>query len=276
MPDKGKSLLIYPTSFVLTCFYGYVPDRGISILFLILFSVSTLIHTGQAVFSHAWWLLATAVLCGFLEILGWSARLWSSSNPDLPDPYEMQLTCTILAPTPLLAVNFVIPEKLIKRLGTGYSRLSPRAYIMLFCSCDVISLVIQAIGGGLAATAVSENTNPEKGGHIMLGGIAFQLAYSRTRHTRGHLNVKLILLIAALAFSTICLFIRAVYRTIELSDGWTGRIITTQVYFNVLDGMMVVLALYTFNVFHPLLLLEDKTKTMEQKQEKDADGESVE
>ncbi|KAK0222913.1 RTA1-domain-containing protein [Armillaria nabsnona] len=277
-------------------FYGYVPDRGISILFLVLFSVSTLIHTGQAVFSRAWWLLATAALCGLLEILGWSARLWSTSNPGLPDPYEMQLTCTILAPTPLLAANFVILEKLIERLGAGYSRLSPRAYLILFCSCDVISLVIQAVGGGMAATAVSEDTDPEKGGHIMLGGIAFQMAvitiYSILGSeffiryladkpirghdiTRGHLNTKLKLLTAALAFSTICLFIRAVYRTIELSDGWTGRIITTEVYFNVLDGTMIVLALYTFNIFHPTLLLQDKTKTLEQNHEKDADGDTV-
>ncbi|KAG7444650.1 RTA1-domain-containing protein [Guyanagaster necrorhizus] len=277
-------------------FYGYVPDRGISILFLVLFSVSTLLHTGQAIFSRAWWLLATAFLCGLLEILGWSARLWSSSNPDLAGPYEMQLTCTILAPTPLLAANFVILEKLIERLGAGYSRLSPRAYLIFFCSCDIISLVIQAVGGGMAATAVSQNTSPNKGGHIMLGGIAFQMAvitvYAilgsefliryladkpiRGRDiTKGHLNMKLRFLTVALAFSTVCLFIRAVYRTIELSDGWSGRIITTEVYFNVLDGAMIVLAIYTFNIFHPTLLLKDKAKALEEKQERDVDGDTV-
>lgn len=41
-------------------------------------------------------------------------------------------------------------------------------------------------------------------------------------------------LICALVFNTTCLFIRAVYRVIELSDGWTGRIIHTQVYFSAL------------------------------------------
>jgi hypothetical protein len=35
-----------------------------------------------------------------------------------------------------------------------------------------------------------------------------------------------------LMFNTTCLFICAVYRVIELSDGWSGRIIHTQVYFS--------------------------------------------
>ena len=64
------------------------------------------------------------------------------------------------------------------------------------------------------------------------------------------------------------------YRTIELADGWNGRIISTQVYFSgldltylvnailiiltdVLDGAMVTLAIYTLNFAHPGFLLRD-------------------
>ncbi|KAF9238947.1 RTA-like protein [Melanogaster broomeanus] len=59
----------------------------------------------------------------------------------------------------------------------------------------------------------------------------------------------------AMGFSTTCLFIRAVYRTIELTDGWNGRIIATELYFNVLDGGMVTLAIFTLNIFHPGYLI---------------------
>ena len=69
------------------------------------------------------------------------------------------------------------------------------------------------------------------------------------------------------------------YRTIELADGWNGRIISTQVLFSaflpsqsfceltendtflsffftdVLDGAMITLAMYTMNFAHPGLLL---------------------
>lgn len=66
----------------------------------------------------------------------------------------------------------------------------------------------------------------------------------------------------------------------ELANGWGGRIITTQVYFSkplfwkayhgwlinvvtidVLDGGMIVLAMYTLNIFHPGYLLIDTPDT---------------
>ena len=68
---------------------------------------------------------------------------------------------------------------------------------------------------------------------------------------RQPIDIRMKIMIGGLAFSTICLFIRyvnpskktipvaykpprAVYRTIELADGWNGRIISTQVYFSAL------------------------------------------
>lgn len=46
------------------------------------------------------------------------------------------------------------------------------------------------------------------------------------------LSMHMKILVGALVLNTTCLFIRAVYRLIELSDGWDGRIINTQVYFS--------------------------------------------
>ncbi|KAF9074170.1 RTA1 like protein-domain-containing protein [Rhodocollybia butyracea] len=309
--------------------YGYVPTEFVTIIFLVLFGISTgkklvhstqlmftwcplALHSGQAIFFKTWWAFPTIVVAGLLELMGWSARLWSSLNPNLLAPYEMQLTCTILAPTPFVAGNFLILGRIINRLGTKYSRLPPRWYSIIFCSCDLISLLIQAIGGGTAATAVGNGNDPTNGGNIMLGGIVFQMATitvyvfcafeffiryltdtplrgrdssnekttqsssdngSTTSTTiepeahaksdnikQGLMNVKLKVITAALIFSTVCLFIRAVYRTIELSDGWSGKIIQTQVYFNVLDGTMIVLAMYTMNIAHPGFMLADNSQ----------------
>ncbi|KAJ3815734.1 RTA1 like protein-domain-containing protein [Lentinula aff. lateritia] len=264
-------------------FYGYVPTEWICILFVVLYALSTAIHFGQACWYRVWWMIPTACVCGILEILGWAARMWSSHSPGLAEPYEMQITCTILGPTPLIAATFVILGTVIEQLGSSYSRLSPR-----MCHADVISLIVQAVGGAKAAGAVAQNTSPVSGGQIMLGGIAFQLAvitvyllcgaefffrYSRDQPLRDpgttgrwfnvHDNLfvdsvsDLVLLMFLDIYHT---FIRSVYRTIELADGWTGRIITTQVYFNVLDGAMVTLAIFTLNFAHPGLLLSEPGK----------------
>ncbi|CAK5282093.1 unnamed protein product [Mycena citricolor] len=275
--------------------YGYTPTEYVCIIFVVLFSLSTLAHAVQAARYRMWFLLSTACFAGVLEILGWAGRLWSAINPLTFKAYEMQIVCTIMGPTPLAAANFVILGLVIRRLGPEYSRLSPTAYTVLFLCCDIVSLIVQAIGGGAAATAVNMFKDPKKGGNIMLGGIAFQMvtitayvlcagefilrylsnrpvraAASREANadddnrtatpgsgdTRKALSPRMKVLLCALIFNTTCLFIRAVYRVIELADGWGGRIIHTQVYFNVLDGAMITLAIITLNVFHPGYLLE--------------------
>ncbi|KAJ7114975.1 RTA1-like protein [Mycena epipterygia] len=257
--------------------YGYVPHEGVAILFLTLFGISTLLHAAQAAYFRMWWLLPTACLCGVGELVGWTGRLWSSFSPENGNPYLMQITTTIIAPTPLIAVNFILLSRIITRLGPCYSRLTPGMYTVIFLTCDLIALVVQGFGGGLAASS-HKTATVNLGGHVMLGGIIFQfcaicayslLAIDFLRHytasapvrphisssERGVLDTRLKLMLAALAFSTLVLFIRSIYRIIELADGWTGRIITTEVYFNVLDGGMVTLAIWTMNIAHPGLLL---------------------
>ncbi|KAF6748222.1 RTA1-like protein [Ephemerocybe angulata] len=272
--------------------YNYIPSQGVALTMLVLFGLSTLLHTGQSIYHKTWFLLPTVVLCGVMEILGWSGRLWSYYDPLNDIPFQIQISLTILAPTPLIAATFVLFGRIINRLGTSYSRLTPRQYTILFCACDVISLVVQAVGGGLAATANAVNgRDPEVGGNIMLGGIAFQLLvitvfsacagefiyrYLTKRplraatstltdvrdgsSARGTLTPRLKIMLCALSLSTLVLFIRAIYRTIELVDGWNGRIISTEVYFNVLDGAMVIIAIYTLNFVHPGIFLFSETE----------------
>ena len=103
------------------------------------------VHIAQAHRFRLWWLFPTAVLCGLLEILGWSGRLWSSRNPTLHKAFVMQcvspmsinfrtfyadresrgrISTTILAPTPFIAASFIILGRITKRLGPQYCRLS--------------------------------------------------------------------------------------------------------------------------------------------------------
>ncbi|KIY69074.1 RTA1 like protein [Cylindrobasidium torrendii FP15055 ss-10] len=280
--------------------YGYIPNRTVAYIFLVLFALSTVLHLGQGVWFRKWWVIPTIVLAGGLETAGWAGRLWSSYRPLASDPYMLQIVCTILGPTPLLAANFIIFGELISIMGPIYSRLAPRLYSRVFLSCDIISLIVQGAGGGIAASA-DDHDGAELGGNIMLGGIIFQLVVivvyttlsaeffwryatdhpvssklpgnardsqsTLSTHTmRGELSGRSRLMVGALCFNLLVLFIRAIYRTIELSDGWNGRIITTEVYFNVLDGAMVVLAIYTFNIVHPGLLPTAKTAKPEDKE----------
>ncbi|KAJ6571120.1 RTA1 like protein-domain-containing protein [Mycena capillaripes] len=251
--------------------YGYVPQEYVAVIFVSLFGLSTVLHIGQATYYRMWWLFPTAVLCGIGEIIGWSGRLWSSFSPTLHDPFMMQVVSTVIAPTPLIAVNFVLLGWIVTQLGPCYARLSPRAYTIVFLTSDIVALLAQAAGGGIASGA-DTFARTQLGAHIMLAGIAFQFAalitycclaadflvrYTYNRPIKGRtierraLDVGTERMIYALAFSSLVLFIRAVYRLLELGTGWHGRIMVTEVYFNVLDGGMVVLAIVVMNFAHP-------------------------
>ncbi|KIN94352.1 hypothetical protein M404DRAFT_17227 [Pisolithus tinctorius Marx 270] len=248
--------------------YNYVPTEWICITFVTLFAINTVLHLFQSWKFRMWWLIPTVVVAGILEIIGWSTRLWSSISPTLLTPFEIQLVATILAPTPFLAANFVILGKIIIQLGPQYSRLSPKFYTLVFCAFDVVCLIIQAVGGAYATNEFNQHQNPDKGGNITLVGVTIQscamvlyilcagefllrfLNDMPIRKTSTPWN-RVRWLVLGLVIQTTCLFIRSVYRTIELSNGWNGPIISNEVYFNVFDGAMMTIAFFAFNAFHP-------------------------
>ncbi|KAJ6572534.1 RTA1 like protein-domain-containing protein [Mycena vulgaris] len=263
--------------------YGYLPHEYVAIIFVVLFGLSTFLHVGQATYYRMWWLFPTACLCGFGALVGWAGRLWSSFSPSFFDPFMMQIVSTIIAPTPLIAVNFILLSWVVSRLGPCYARLTPIRHAIVFVSCDILALVVQAVGGGIASSAV-DLSGANLGANVMLSGIVLQfselsslpseiLTHSRvqphslhmsawlrtfryhrdrplTLHSgRGILDSGVRAMIIALAFSSLVVFIRC------LAGGWHGRVLYTEVYFNVLDGGMVVLTIVSLNIAHPGRLL---------------------
>ncbi|KAG9008964.1 hypothetical protein FRB94_005529 [Tulasnella sp. JGI-2019a] len=275
--------------------FGFVPTLWICTLFVCLFSLAGSVHLYQA-FRYrvkAWW-IPTVVACGLVEVLGWSGRIWGSQNVWIRDPYIMQIVCTIFGPSFMTAAFFIVFVRIIRMVGPEYSRLSPSIYTFLFVGTDVAALLIQSIGGAIAATA-DTHAGSATGAHIMVGGIVLQMVaitvYAVTsveffwrvymempfstcqqdietemppkspslnsffeEHSKSGLdnltlNVKTMVL--GLIIATVLVYIRSIYRTAELLDGWGGPIITNETMFNLLDGVPVLLAMITLNVFHP-------------------------
>jgi len=235
---------------------------------VVLFGVSTLIHLVHALISRHWFILPTAVLAGCGEILGWSARLWSNQNILASDPFTIQIACLIISPTPLLGSHFIIFGRLVQLLGPQFSRFRPRLYSRIFLTCDVVSLVIQAIGGGIASSATTDSAT-NLGTHVMLAGIITQLVIlivfsiialefmycfnidkpfrQEAGDKTGAMDKRRRIGLYAVCLSTTCLFIRAIFRVVELSGGWNGTVIHTQWAFDLFDATMVTIAMFTWN-----------------------------
>ena len=61
--------------------------------------------------------------------------------------------------------------------------------------------------------------------------------------------------------------VRNFYRAVELAQGWHGYLITHEVYFTVLDGTLMVMAVGVFNLFFPTRYVSGKPKFSEVAQE---------
>jgi chromate transport protein ChrA len=125
---------------------------------------------------------------------------------------------------------------------------------------------VQAIGGGMASAATNDvNGDTAPGTHVMVAGIVFQMASitvfvvlaadfvrrALRRRLLQSMTGSIVPLFGAMIFSVVCIYVRSIYRTIELSEGWSGYLITTERYFIALDGAMMVAAVVVFNIFHP-------------------------
>jgi RTA1 like protein len=171
----------------------------------------------------------------------------------------------MLAPTFFTAGIYILLGRFISLLGRESSLVRPALYLWIFCSCDFLSLVIQAVGGGMASEANEAGGDTKPGTDIMVAGIVIQLAsitvfvflalefLRRTIRQDIIRSMKrtMVPLLCAMVLSILAIYVRSVYRTIELLQGWTGYLITTETYFVVLDGAMMVLAVVVFNVIHP-------------------------
>ncbi len=69
------------------------------------------------------------------------------------------------------------------------------------------------------------------------------------RHLRPFRRVEWF--VGAIGVSTLFVLIRCIYRIVEMADGWSGYLATTEVFFDVLDGLMITLAIAVFIPFHP-------------------------
>lgn len=208
------------------------------------------------------------------ELIGWAGRTWSAKCPYNHDAFLMQITTLIIAPTFFSAGLYVILGQLIHLLGRETTLVSPRAYLFVFCSCDVVSLVVQAVGGGLASVASGKtNGNTKPGTNAMVGGIAFQLGtmtffallvldfLRRTRKLAMPMNYRKVLVALFISFTMI--YIRSIYRTIELAQGWEGYLVTHEGFFLGLDAATMVIAVAVFLVFDPASLLPKEVLRVE-------------
>lgn len=175
------------------------------------------------------------------------------------------------------AAIYLTLKHIVLTVGQQYSGLAARWYTWIFITCDLISLVLQGAGGGIAATA--EDNQPDEqdlGTNLMIAGIVFQVvtllifgclaaryamnAYQdRFQFSQSTVALlydtrfKLFLLSLLVAYTTI--LTRCIYRIAELVGGWGNSIMQEQTEYIVLDSVYVLPFIHRFRGFPYLHLL---------------------
>lgn len=195
------------------------------------------------------------------ELIGWIGRTWSAECPYNQRAYMIQITTLIIGPVFFTGALYVLLGMFINVLGRHYSIMSAKMYTYIFMTCDVISLIIQAAGGAMASMAAGSQKDPKLGTNIMVAGVMFQLVamtiftifaidFTR-RSSKLGMPREYNKILMALFISLAAIYVRSIFRAIELVEGWTGYLMMHEAYFIALDAALMVIAVAIFLPFDP-------------------------
>ncbi|KAI9633115.1 uncharacterized protein MKK02DRAFT_29904 [Dioszegia hungarica] len=143
--------------------YGYVPNQG--------FNVFAAVAWGLVLAAHCWWLYKkgprgaqSLVVFGCIwELIGYSIRVDTHSEPFCADLFIAQYA--MLHPAPVFFVMALVNAIAWGMEGTDdasvYDRFRPRAFAGILQALNIISITLVAVGSTMYAVALARMATPE-------------------------------------------------------------------------------------------------------------------
>lgn len=156
-------------------------------------------------------------------------------------------------------------------------------YTYIFVGCDLLSLILQSIGGAIASMATTTDSR-DLGVHVMIAGLISQIISMiiffalwgdfafrvRKAKTSGNFTGEQAPLYDnlrgdpsfrwfqwSLFVATLLIFIRSVYRVAELWGGFQSHLANDEVTFMIFEGPMIIIAVMMMSAFHPGRIFDD-------------------
>jgi hypothetical protein len=270
--------------------YGYAPNFGANAFFAALFGFLLLAQLIIGTWTRTWTFMLAVGIGIFGECVGYIGRLIMHKNPWSNTGFEIQICCLVLAPSFLAAGIYLTLKHMVLYCGPEYSRLKAKWYPWIFIGSDLGSIIVQAIGGGVAASAKNSTTPAllTAGDALIIAGIALQsvtmgvcglmvldfFLHRRKARTEDKAEVegttdtsleattlsndahtrsplRFRIFCWAIGFAFLTILIRCLYRIPEMAGGWGNPRMRDEPVFLGLDGTMVALASIAFTVAHP-------------------------
>ncbi|KAF7539256.1 hypothetical protein G7Z17_g12455 [Cylindrodendrum hubeiense] len=252
--------------------WNYYPSFAAALVFMGLFAIMTAVHIWQAAkYKKRWcWVI---IMAGLWETFAFLFRALSTKDPQNEGIYLVFQIFILLAPLWVNAFAYMTLGRMVYFFIPSQSIFRIPAVILaaIFVGLDIISFVIQLVGGSLAGPG-SPPDDQLRAVHIYMGGIGLQeffiiifvglcIAFQRAMSKLDRQNKKSVgiirspwgVLLCTLYFSLSMITIRIIYRLIEFSGGMgqNNALTTHEAYFYALEAVPMVFAIGAFNVIHP-------------------------
>ncbi len=246
--------------------YGHYPNLPVNATFAAIFFPCLIAQLGLG-YHYKTRLYVRFVSVGCLtEMIGYIGRCLLHNSPWSNTGFEMQICCLITAPAMMADGIYITLKHLNPKIDPESSRLPAKWYTPIFVSGDSICLIIQAVGGAIAGTSLSNLFQLATGSNIMLAGITMQVIVSLLFITLASIyackvyakratlsseattflrSIKFRLYLSSIVVAFLAIFIRCVYRIGEMAKGWDNPIMRDEAEVIVLDGMCVFPSLET-------------------------------
>ncbi|KAI0013014.1 RTA1-domain-containing protein [Xylariaceae sp. FL0662B] len=254
---------------------GYYPNLGVNAFLAAGFGACLIGLVVTGVWKKTWGYSAALTAGCILEFVGYVARVQLHTNPWNSSAFQTQICAIILAPTLLCIAVYLTLKHAASSVAPAVSRVPPRLYPLVFVPADVSCLVLQAIGGGLAASAGADDPHLLLvGDRVIIAGIALQCAVlAFFGLVSGDYLVRAARAVArgqvgddaralwfdrrfrafgcAVAGAYAGILIRCIYRIAEMAGGWGNPIMQDEPSFIVLEGFMILIPVVLLTAFPP-------------------------
>jgi RTA1 like protein len=133
-------------------FIHYRPSMPGNILFLVIFAIIAIAQLFLGI-KYKTGLVCVSMLLGLTsEVIGYIARVLMNGDPFDRTYFLIYLICLTLGPVFMAAAIYLCLGRIVVVYGEEISRIRARSYTVFFMGCDILSLVVQAVGGGIAAS----------------------------------------------------------------------------------------------------------------------------
>ncbi|KUI68077.1 Sphingoid long-chain base transporter RSB1 [Cytospora mali] len=277
---------------------GYYPNKPLNSFIAAAFGLAMIIQLVFGIWKRTWPFMSFIVAGCALELAGYGGRIALSSNPYNQQAFETQICAIILAPTLICISIYLTLKHLSLALNPTISRVRPKWLPFIFVPADVSCLLVQAIGGAIAASAGTNNPNVallNAGNRAIIAGIALQVVvllafgcmcldyWVRARRWVHGADVtpealalwtdrKFRTFGYAMVGAYVCVQIRCIYRVAEMAGGWGNYIMQDQPSFTVLDSFMMLICVYLLSCFPPGIYFPPMARGSKASREKDHDA----